>query len=83
LWYGVFDLQTKQLRYSGAGHPPAVVRNPAGENLPLISGPFPTIAPFSDSPSPDLCFAGSMVHSLIAKSGEPPIQRIAEFWIWR
>jgi len=41
VWYGVFDLQTKRLRYSAAGHPPAIVRNPAGENLRLISSAPP------------------------------------------
>jgi len=47
IWYGVFDLQTKRLRYSAAGHPPAIVRNPAGENLRLISS-APPLGCFAD-----------------------------------
>ena len=47
VWYGVFDLQTKRLRYSAAGHPPAILRNPVGENLRLISS-APPLGCFAD-----------------------------------
>jgi sigma-B regulation protein RsbU (phosphoserine phosphatase) len=39
-WYGVFNKATRELRYAGGGHPPALILNAAGEaaNMP-VSGP--------------------------------------------
>ena len=40
IWYGIADLADRKLRYSGAGHPPAVVRAARCENPRLpASGP--------------------------------------------
>jgi sigma-B regulation protein RsbU (phosphoserine phosphatase) len=47
IWYGVFDLQSKRLRYSAAGHPPAIVRSPVGKNLRLVSS-APPLGCFAD-----------------------------------
>jgi sigma-B regulation protein RsbU (phosphoserine phosphatase) len=36
-WYGVFNKASRQLRYAGGGHPPALILNAAGEaaNVPV------------------------------------------------
>jgi len=47
IWYGVLDVQTRQLRYSAGGHPPAIVRSPNGENLRLTAN-APPVGCFSD-----------------------------------
>jgi len=47
IWYGVLNVQTRQLRYSAGGHPPAIVRSPNGENLRLTAN-APPVGCFSD-----------------------------------
>lgn len=34
LWYGVFDIETRQLTYACAGHPPAIVYE--GDRIPIL-----------------------------------------------
>jgi sigma-B regulation protein RsbU (phosphoserine phosphatase) len=40
-WYGVFNKASRELRYAGGGHPPALILNAAGQaaNVP-VSGPL-------------------------------------------
>ena len=47
IWYGVLNVQTRQLRYSAGGHPPAIVITPSGENLRLTAN-APPVGCFSD-----------------------------------
>jgi len=47
IWYGVLNVQTRQLRYSAGGHPPAIVRSRNGENLRLTAN-APPVGCFSD-----------------------------------
>jgi len=53
IWYGVFNPQTRELRYTAAGHPPAIAVAPDGKVSRLGSpgmfiGAFPT-ASYSDA----------------------------------
>ncbi|HWE84460.1 MAG TPA: fused response regulator/phosphatase [Terracidiphilus sp.] len=36
MWYGIFDVNTRELRYAAAGHPPAVAVTPDGEVQRLV-----------------------------------------------
>ncbi len=38
IWYGVIDLKNNELKYSSAGHPPAILINPDGDTKYLSSG---------------------------------------------
>jgi sigma-B regulation protein RsbU (phosphoserine phosphatase) len=39
-WYGVFNKATRELRYAGSGHPPALILNAAGQAATVpVSGP--------------------------------------------
>ncbi|MBX3043306.1 MAG: fused response regulator/phosphatase [Candidatus Kapabacteria bacterium] len=40
IWYGVFNKQSKTLKYASGGHPPAFVKLPNGENLQLANDNF-------------------------------------------
>lgn len=35
LWYGVFNLETRELKYAGGGHPPAIAVTPEGSAIQL------------------------------------------------
>ncbi len=35
LWYGVFNLQTRELKYAAGGHPPAIAVTPEGSAIQL------------------------------------------------
>jgi serine phosphatase RsbU (regulator of sigma subunit) len=37
LWYGVFNTRTRELKYAGAGHPPAVIINSMNKSKSLLS----------------------------------------------
>lgn len=37
LWYGVFNIRTRELKYAGAGHPPALVINSDNKTKSLLS----------------------------------------------
>jgi sigma-B regulation protein RsbU (phosphoserine phosphatase) len=40
-WYGVFNKATRELRYAGGGHPPALLLNAAGQAATVpVSGPL-------------------------------------------
>jgi len=40
-WYGVFNKATRELRYAGGGHPPALILNAAGQAATVpVSGPL-------------------------------------------
>jgi serine phosphatase RsbU (regulator of sigma subunit) len=41
-WYGVFDKASRELRYAGGGHPPALIMNAAGQaaNAPVSGLPL-------------------------------------------
>ncbi len=36
IWYGVYNLPTRTMRWSGGGHPPAVLLAPGGDGRPLL-----------------------------------------------
>jgi sigma-B regulation protein RsbU (phosphoserine phosphatase) len=52
IWYGVYDAHLRRLSWAGAGHPPALLFDPAGETptpQPLDSdGPIVGMMPWSD-----------------------------------
>jgi len=46
IWYGVYKPSTRELRYSGGGHPPALLAAPGAEPVQLGStGPMPGVVP--------------------------------------
>jgi serine phosphatase RsbU (regulator of sigma subunit) len=47
-FYGVLDPETGTLRYSSAGHPPAVIRRASGESA-LLDSPSPVVGVFEDA----------------------------------
>lgn len=40
MWYGVFNTETKELRYASAGHPPAILLGNTDEKLQLMNDNF-------------------------------------------
>ena len=43
IWYGVYEVATRTLRYASAGHPPALVFTSGGTGLPPMELSTPTI----------------------------------------
>ena len=49
IWYGVYDRQTRQLVYSGGGHPPAILlsgSSPSQLTMQLLKGEGPIVGAF-------------------------------------
>ncbi len=73
MWYGVFDRGSRTLRYTGGGHPPAILR-PAGaariEDLQQLESPGPLVGMDEDSEFPvDSCHIGVDDHLYIYSDG--------------
>ncbi len=53
IWYGIADLAQRTLRYSGGGHPPAVLRAPGCKN-PKLAASGPPVGCFGHANYPTL-----------------------------
>jgi sigma-B regulation protein RsbU (phosphoserine phosphatase) len=74
-WYGVFNKASRELRYAGGGHPPALILNAAGEAA-TVPAPGPLLGLDPDAVYEDSVLeAGSTAELFVFSDGCYEIQR--------